>query len=78
MKILRYVFLLFFPNVTVKRGLYNMKIRQNTYCINSLNNILKSKSNSFIRFKRKLVLFRGWIYPSFNCHHACLQWCELH
>ncbi len=48
MKILRYVFLLFFPNVTVKRGLYNMKIRQNTYCINSLNNILKSKTNSFI------------------------------
>ena len=42
MKVLRYVCLLFFPNVTVKRGLYNLKIRQNTYCINNLNNILKS------------------------------------
>ena len=43
MKLLRYVFLLFFPNVTIKRGLYNLKIRQNNYCITSLNNILKSK-----------------------------------
>ncbi len=45
MKVLRYVFMLFFPNVTVKRGLYNLKIRHNTYCINSLNNILKSNFN---------------------------------
>jgi hypothetical protein len=43
MNVLRYIFLFTFPNVTIKRGLYNLKIRQNKYCINSLNNIIKSK-----------------------------------
>ena len=40
---LKYIFLIAFPNVTVKSGLYNIKIRLNDYCINSLNQILKSK-----------------------------------
>jgi hypothetical protein len=42
MKILRYLFSALFPNVTVKRGLYNLKIRKNDYCINSLNSLLSS------------------------------------
>jgi hypothetical protein len=46
---LRYLFLYLFPNVSIKRGLYNIKIRKNSYCIRSLNTILGSilfKSNS--------------------------------
>jgi hypothetical protein len=42
MVILKYIFMSLFPNVTIKRGLYNLKIRQNDYCIKSLNNLLKS------------------------------------
>nr|QUF59431.1 ATP-binding cassette transporter Abca3-like3 [Brachionus angularis] len=38
----KFVFLILFPNVTVKRGLYNLKIRQNSYCLKSSNRILKT------------------------------------
>lgn len=37
---LRIIFALVFPNVNIKRGLYNLKIRNNTYCIDSVNEIL--------------------------------------
>ena len=37
----RYVFAFLFPNVTIKRALYNIKINKNFYCITSLNNILQ-------------------------------------
>jgi hypothetical protein len=30
------------PNVTVKRGLYNFKIRDNSFCIGKLNDLMKS------------------------------------
>ena len=43
MKVLRYMFAIIFPNVTIKRGLYNLKIRKNNYCIDTLNNLLTSK-----------------------------------
>lgn len=43
MNVLRYIFAVLFPNVTIKRGLYNLKIRENTYCLNSLNSLLNSK-----------------------------------
>lgn len=36
----RYVFMILCPNVTVKRGLYFLKIRQSKYCINAVNRIL--------------------------------------
>jgi hypothetical protein len=39
----RYLFAFLFPNVTVKRALYNIKINKNFYCITSLNNILQGK-----------------------------------
>jgi hypothetical protein len=31
------------PNITVKRGLYNFKIRDNAFCIDNLNRLLKSE-----------------------------------
>jgi hypothetical protein len=37
----RIIIFLLFPNVTVKKGIYNLKIRNNTYCIDSINQILK-------------------------------------
>lgn len=39
----RYSFAFLFPNVTIKRGLYNIKISKNLNCIMSLNGVLKSK-----------------------------------
>ena len=40
---IRYLLIFLFPNLTVKRGLYNMKIRTNNYCIDSVNKYLASK-----------------------------------
>lgn len=40
MSVIRYIFLALCPNVTVKRGLYFLKIRDNKYCIRSVNQIL--------------------------------------
>lgn len=42
MSLIRLTLAIIFPNVTVKRGLYNLKIRENEYCINSLNVILNT------------------------------------
>ena len=40
---LRYLMAFFFPNVTVKRALYDLKIRDNSYCITKINSYLNSK-----------------------------------
>nr|QUF59430.1 ATP-binding cassette transporter Abca3-like2 [Brachionus angularis] len=40
MNVIRIIFALVFPNVTIKRGLYNLKIRTNSYCIDSVNSVL--------------------------------------
>jgi hypothetical protein len=40
---LRYILFVLFPNVTVKKGIYNMKIRSSSFCINSTNAILNRK-----------------------------------
>nr|UOU03315.1 ATP-binding cassette subfamily A3-like 2 [Brachionus rubens] len=37
---LKIIFALVFPNVTVKRGLYNLKIRSNSYCVDAVNQVL--------------------------------------
>lgn len=34
-----------FPNITIKRGIYDLKIRSNSYCIDAVNEILDSKLN---------------------------------
>jgi hypothetical protein len=41
---IRLILTIIFPNVTVKRGMYNLKIRQNSYCISSVNSLLFSKN----------------------------------
>ena len=41
---LRYAFMVLCPNVTVKRGLYYLKIRQSKYCVKAINRILDGKS----------------------------------
>jgi hypothetical protein len=43
LNILQFVLLVFFPNVAVKHGLYNLKIRKNNYCINSMNRVFNCK-----------------------------------
>ncbi|CAF0854082.1 unnamed protein product [Brachionus calyciflorus] len=42
MFIMRMVLAVLFPNVTIKRELFNFRLRTNRYCIDSLNRILKS------------------------------------
>jgi hypothetical protein len=73
MELLRYFFAIFFPNVTVKRGLYNIKIRTNDYCISSLNSILNtgySKNQGYLSFKEPgigmLILFSFVQFAVFN------------
>ena len=39
---IRIILMLLFPNITIKRGLYNLKIRANSYCISQVNNLLYS------------------------------------
>jgi hypothetical protein len=41
--IIRWLFMFLFPNVTIKKALFNLKIRENSFCIDSLNTLLKSK-----------------------------------
>ena len=36
----RFLLALIFPNVTVKRGFYDLKIRSNNYCIDQINDVL--------------------------------------
>jgi len=53
MNTVRYALAIFFPNVTLKRALYNLKIRDNDYCINSLNGILNTsyrKNRAYLSF----------------------------
>ena len=40
---IRMILALIFPNIAVKRGMYNMKIRSNDYCIKQVNLFLESK-----------------------------------
>ena len=55
---LRFLLMLIFPNLTIKRGLYNLKIRGNSYCIDKVNEIFYSKLKNYLF----LLLF----YKSFN------------
>ena len=50
---LRYILFVLFPNVTVKKGIYNMKIRSSSFCINSTNAILNGK---FILINEKIFI----------------------
>ncbi len=43
MFVLRILLSIFFPNVTIKRQLFDLRLRSNNYCIDILNNIIKSK-----------------------------------
>nr|APD26547.1 ATP-binding cassette transporter subfamily A member 3-like X1 protein [Brachionus koreanus] len=40
--ILRMILAVLFPNVTIKRQLFNFRLRSNRYCIDSLNRVLKT------------------------------------
>jgi len=41
----RWVITALLPNLVVKRGMYNLKIRTNEYCLDGINKILYSKSS---------------------------------
>jgi hypothetical protein len=45
---LRIILCFLFPNITIKREMFNFRIRENPYCIDTLNRVLKAnlKSNS--------------------------------
>ena len=53
----RIILLLLFPNVVIKRGMYNVKIRSNSNCISSVNTVLASK----------LQVFFGIFNAKINC-----------
>lgn len=40
---IRYIIAIFFPNVTVKRAIYDLKVQGNTFCIDAANLALASK-----------------------------------
>lgn len=40
---IRWIFTIVFPNVTVKRGMFDLKISNNTFCTTALNTLLYSK-----------------------------------
>lgn len=44
----RMIIAVLFPNVTIKRQLFNFRLRSNHYCIDSLNRVLKSKKKNKI------------------------------
>jgi hypothetical protein len=45
--LIRAIFTILFPNVLVKRGMFDLKITKNSYCISSLNRIINSKFFKF-------------------------------
>jgi hypothetical protein len=51
---LRILFTILFPTVTIKRELFNFRIRANRYCISSLNRVIKSM---FLWLKPNLFKF---------------------
>ena len=54
---LRYLLFILFPNVTVKKGIYNLKLRSSPFCVNSTNSILKGKSKSIFKGFIEIYLF---------------------
>ena len=42
------IFAIFFPNVTIKRAIYDLKIRNNSFCITQVNILLYCKLTMFI------------------------------
>jgi hypothetical protein len=56
MRALRLIFALLFPNVTIKRGMYNLKIKNNDYCIQYVNQYLAGNLKRILLLKRKLLL----------------------
>ncbi len=57
LSVIRWVFVIFFPSVTIKRGLFDLKIRDSNYCIGILNKIFKSKIFFYISFTCKNLKF---------------------
>lgn len=41
--VVRWIITVLLPNLVIKRGMYNLKIRKNNYCIDGVNDILYSK-----------------------------------
>ena len=60
MMVLKIIFALIFPNVTVKRGLYNLKIRKNNFCINSLEYLFNSKYTFSMYFI--LIILKKYVF----------------
>jgi len=74
MNFFRYILTILFPNVTLKRTLYNLKIRDNEYCIKSLNSVLKTeyrKNTGFFAFEEPgvgMMLFLTVLqFVTLNC-----------
>ena len=45
---IRFAFAVLFPNITVKRGMHDLKISQNAFCVDSANLLLGSKSEFYL------------------------------
>ena len=46
--LLRILLCVLFPNVTLKRGMFNFRLRSSKFCIDSLNDVLKSRLFFFL------------------------------
>jgi len=47
MEIVRWLFAIIFPNVTIKRALFDLKVRRDEFCVNAVNTYFKSKQILF-------------------------------
>lgn len=41
--LIRWIFTILFPNISIKRAMFDLKINNNSFCLNALNNIIYSK-----------------------------------
>ena len=65
----RWILAAIFPNVTIKRAIFDLKVSNNSFCLTSLNTYLYSKLLYFTLFAKNL----NYIYNSFLFFKADYQ-----
>jgi hypothetical protein len=55
--VIRNIIAFFLPNVVVKRALYDMKVRENDFCIAQVKKYLNCKINEIIILLRLYLIF---------------------
>ena len=70
---IRWIFVILFPNVTIKRGLFDLKVRQSTFCIDTINNFLESINLFFCKFK---IYLCAYIQEDFQYNEVPISFSE--